>query len=223
METPQTPTVNHEYKTEPRVVNSFDGINAQQSALIYRHFVQGKVITKMVYQDIRAELEENPLFTLLFNHQGHFSNLYLHLGYELCFEQQGDFFYVRELREDASEEADDNALKVQTTLLLLGRYYSGSGRDLNLLCDHRFGLNEVDIERLKENEEFNAILKAVRLDNWDKALDFICVRNFAFKISNKQLFLSQAGKSFLMRLVAQYQGSGQDSGQEAQGGLQTSL
>lgn len=207
METPQQPTGDsHVEAPEVKITSSFDGVNAQQSALIYRQFVQGKVITKMTYHDIRAELEENPLFTLLFNHQQHFNHLYLHLGYELCFEQMGDFFYVRELREDASEEADDNALKVQTTLLLLGRYYSGSGRDLNLLCDHRFGLNEVDVEKLKENDEFNAILKAVRLDNWDKALDFICVRQFAFKISNKQLFLSQAGKGFLMRLVDQYQG-----------------
>ena len=201
-----TISTTNELKVEPKVISSFDGINAQQSTLIYRQFVQGKVITKMLYQDIRAELEENPLFTLLFNHQQHFTQLYQHLGYELCFEQHGDFFYVRESREEVSEEADDNALKVQTTLLLLGRYYSGSGRDLNLLCDHRFGLNEVDLERLKENEEFNAILKAVRLDSWDKAIDFICVRNFAFKVSSNQLFLSQAGKAFLMRLVEHYQG-----------------
>lgn len=186
-------------------INSFDQINAQQSALIYRQFVQGKVIVKQLYHDIRAQLEENPLFTLLFNHQQHFQQFYQHLGYELCFHQQGDFFYIRQLREDTSEEADDNALKVQTTLLLLGRYYSGSGRDLNLLCDPQFGLNDTDIEAIETNEEFKAILKAVRLDNWDKALDFITTRHFAFKSGPNSYFLSAAGKSFLFRLVEEYQ------------------
>lgn len=185
--------------------SSFDDINAQQSAQIYRYFVQGKVITKYFYNDIRAELEEDPLFTLLFNQYRHFSHLYLHLGYELCFESQSNFFYVREAREDVSDEADENALKVQTVLLLLGRYYSGTGRDLQRLCDHRFGIDEQDIKELKAHDEFNGILKAVRLDSWDKALDFICTRRFAFKINPQQIFLSNAGEGFLMKLVEQYQ------------------
>lgn len=189
----------------PLPINPFDLVSAQQSSLIYRQFVQGKVITKLLYNEIKVSMVENPLFTVLFNHQAHFDNLYKHLGYELCFHQQGDFYYVRELREDSSEEADDNALKVQTTLLLLGRYYSGSGRDLNLLCDPQFGLSEADCKALNENEEFKAILKAVRLDGWDKALEFISVRYFAFKSGANSYFLSQAGKAFLFRLVQEYQ------------------
>jgi hypothetical protein len=184
----------------------FDSVSAQHSTLIYRQFVQGKVMTKLLYNEIKAEMVENPLFTVLFNHQAHFEHLYRHLGYELCFHQKGDFYYVREMREDSSEEADDNALKVQTTLLLLGRYYTGSGRDLNLLCDLHFGLNDADHKALNENEEFKAILKAVRLDSWDKALDFITVRNFAFKSGENCYFLSQAGKAFLFRLVEEYEG-----------------
>lgn len=186
--------------------NPFDLVSAQHSTLIYRQFVQGKVLPKLLYNDIKAELVENPLFTVIFNHQTHFEHLYRHLGFELCFHQQGDFYYVREMREDSSEEADDNALKVQTTLLLLGRYYTGSGRDLNLLCDPRFGLNDVDTKALNENEEFKAILRAVRLESWDKALDFITLRNFAFKSGESCYFLSQAGKAFLFRLVEEYEG-----------------
>ncbi len=185
--------------------NPFDLINAEQSAKIYRQFVQGKVIPKHLYDDIRAKMVDNPLFTLLFNHHSHFEHFYRHLGFELCFHQQGDFYFVRESREDSEDEADDNALKVQTTLLLLGRYYTGSGRDLNLLCDHQFGLNESDIKQLEQNDEFKAILRAVRLDGWDKALEFICVRNFAFKSGKTSFFLSQAGAAFLFRLVEEYE------------------
>lgn len=201
--------VETEQVQEPTAVpvnhNPFDLINAEQSARIYRQFVQGRVITKMLFDDIRVSLVENPLFTVLFNHHSHFEHLYRHLGFELCFHQQGDFYYVRELREDNSDEADDNALKVQTTLLLLGRYYTGSGRDLNMLCDPQFGLNETDLKPLESNEEFKAILKAVRLESWDKALEFITIRNFAFKNGPSGYFLSQAGAAFLFRLVDEYQ------------------
>jgi hypothetical protein len=185
--------------------NPFDLISAQQSTKIYRQFVQGKVICKHLYNEVKVQLDENGLFTVLFNHQSHFEDLYKHLGYELCFHQQGDFYYVRELREDSSDEADDNALKVQTTLLLLGRYYTGSGRDLNLLCDPQFGLNDSDVKALQANEEFKAILKAVRLDSWDKALEFISTRHFAFKSGQSSYFLSQAGRAFLFRLVEEYE------------------
>ncbi|MFT4929717.1 MAG: hypothetical protein ACI8WB_005852 [Phenylobacterium sp.] len=189
----------------PVAYNTFDLINAEHSSNIYRQFVSGKVITKQMYSEVKVILEENPLFTLLFNHQVHFENLYKHLGYELCFHQKGDFYYVRELREDSTDEADDNALKVQTTLLLLGRYYSGSGRDLSHLCDPQFGLNEADIKALNCNEEFKAILQAVRLPSWDKALEFIQSRNFAFKSGVSSYFLSQAGAAFLFKLVEEYE------------------
>ena len=61
------------------------------------------------------------------------------------------------------------------------------------------------IETLAANDEFKAILKAVRLDSWDKALDFITVRNFAFKSGENCYFLSQAGSAFLFRLVQEYE------------------
>ena len=92
--------------TPAPAINTFDVVSAQQSTKIYRQFVLGKVITKQVYDEINVTLVENPLFTLLFNQQPHFENLYKHLGYELCFVQQGDFYYVRESREDSSEEAE---------------------------------------------------------------------------------------------------------------------
>ncbi|MCJ8270457.1 MAG: hypothetical protein MJK04_13765, partial [Psychrosphaera sp.] len=50
-------------------VSPFDSISAQHSTLIYRQFVQGKVMTKLLYNDIKAVMVENPLFTVLFNHQ----------------------------------------------------------------------------------------------------------------------------------------------------------
>ena len=184
--------------------NSFALVNAEQSANIFRQFTQGKVITKQVFEQIKSEQQDNPLFTCLFTHESHFKQLYQHLGYQLNLNNEGDFYYIQELREESSDEADDNALKVQTILLQLGRYYSQTGRDLTQLCQAMFGFNEADIVRLSKDDDSIAILKAIKVDSWPKAIDFIVSRNFAYKTGNTNYFISSAGKAFLFNLVEQY-------------------
>ncbi len=184
--------------------NSFSLINAEQSATIFRQFTQGKVITKQVFEQLSSEQKDNPLFTCLFNHESHFQQLYQHLGYQLCLNNEGDFYYVQEHRDESSDEADDNALKVQTILLQLGRYYSQTGRDLAQLCQVMFGFNESDIIALSKDEDSVAILKAIKIESWPKAIDFIVSRNFAYKTGNTNYFISSAGKAFLFNLVEQY-------------------
>jgi hypothetical protein len=187
-----------------QTTTSFDHVNAQHSATIFRQFNQGKVITKLVFDDINAKSTDNPLFTCLFNSSQHFESLYQHLGYELCLHSAGDFYYVRELRADSSDEADDNALKVQAILLQLGRYYSQTGRELEQLCQAQFGFNDSDLIILTKDDESLAILKAIKIDNWSKAIDFITSRNFAYKTGANSWFISSAGRSFLFNLVEQY-------------------
>jgi len=184
--------------------NSFVLINAEQSATIFRQFTLGKVITKQVFDQLSSEQQDNPLFTCLFNNESHFEQLYQHLGYQLCLNNDGDFYYVQEHREESSDEADDNALKVQTILLQLGRYYSQTGRDLTQLCQVMFGFNESDIISLSKDEDSVAILKAIKIESWPKAIDFIVSRNFAYKSGNNSYFISSAGKAFLFNLVEQY-------------------
>ncbi len=184
--------------------NSFALVNAELSANIFRQFTQGKVITKQVFEQIKSEQHDNPLFTCLFTHESHFKQLYQHLGYQLCLNNEGDFYYIQELREESSDEADDNALKVQTILLQLGRYYSQTGRDLAQLCQAMFGFNEADIVSLSKDDDSIAILKAIKIESWPKAIDFIVSRNFAYKTGNTNYFISSAGKAFLFNLVEQY-------------------
>lgn len=185
--------------------NSFSRVNAEQSATIFRQFTQGKVVTKQIYDEINSKHQENSLFTCLFAHESHFQQLYQHLGYQLCLNNDGDFYYVRELREDSSDEADDNALKVQTILLQLGRYYSQTGRDLEQLCQDTFGFNENDLHALSKDDDSLAILKAIKVDGWPKAIDFIVSRNFAYKTGANSYFISSAGRAFLFNLVEQYE------------------
>jgi hypothetical protein len=187
-----------------QISNSFEQVNAQQSAAIFRQFNQGKVITKQLFDEINGKSIDNSLFTCLFNASQHFESLYQHLGYELCLHSAGDFYYVRELRADSSDEADDNALNVQAILLQLGRYYSQTGRELEQLCQAQFGFNDSDLIQLGNDDESLAILKAIKIDNWSKAIDFITSRNFSYKTGANSWFISSAGRAFLFNLVEQY-------------------
>ena len=187
-------------------LDSFDEINAKMSALIYRDFVQGKVITKRAYDTLRSEYKDNPQYTLLFNHQNHFNKLYQHIGSELVLDESGEFYYIREVGDEGADEADENAFKIQVVLLILGRYFSRSGRDLELLTLPDIGIDEADMTALNEDPEYPDILRAARFKNGiQEALDFITSRCFAYKTGNKRYFLSDAGNAFLLRLVSAYE------------------
>jgi hypothetical protein len=190
-------------------LDSFDEIDAKMSSLIYRDFTQGKVITKRAYDSLRAEYKDSLQFTLLFNHETHFNKLYQHIGSELILDESGEFYYIRELGDDGADEADENAFKVQVVLLILGRYFSRSGRDLELLSAPDMGIDEADITALNDDSEYTDILRAARFKNGvQEALDFITGRCFAYKIGDKRYFLSDAGNAFLLRLVTAYEKSG---------------
>ena len=186
--------------------NSFDHIDASQSTAIYRQLTQGKVVLKNQYNVLRDDIEENLLYTLLFKRLDHFTTLYHHLGYELDFNEEGSFFYLKELLDHDADEADTNAFKVQVVLLLIGRYFSRSGRNLDLLFTPNVGMSENDIDELKKDDEYSEILRTARFNKgWDEALAFLAKRNFIFETSPPSFFISDAGRTYLLRLVNEYE------------------
>lgn len=186
--------------------DAFDRVDAKASAQIYRDFTQGKVITKRTYDALRAEYKDNPQFTILFNHETHFKKLYQHIGSELILDESGEFYYLREVGDAGADEADENAFKIQVVLLVLGRYFSRSGRDLELLCLPDMGISGEDIDYLNDDTEYADILRAARFKNgMFEALEFITSRCFAYKVGDKRYFLSDAGSAFLIRLVTAYE------------------
>lgn len=188
--------------------DSFDEIDAKMSAQIYRDFTQGKVITKRSYDTLRAEYKDNLQYTLLFNHETHFNKLYQHIGSELILDDSGEFYYIREVGDEGADEADENAFKIQVVLLILGRYFSRSGRDLELLSMPDMGIDEADIMALNDDPEYTDIFRAARFKNGTlEALDFITSRCFAYKMGENRYFLSDAGGAFLLRLIEAYEKS----------------
>ena len=185
---------------ENSVIYSFEEIPYTKSAEIYRLFSQGKVLNKQRYDDIQGCLVDDDLFTLVFNQIKHFTLFFKHMGYELKFDGEGDFYYTQDMRDSNNDESDDNAMKIQAVLLFIGRYYSTVG-DLAQLEDPMFGLKESDVDALKRDSMLESSLKALRLENWDKALEYLSSRNLIFRMSQDRYILSRAAMTFLNRLI----------------------
>ena len=64
-----------------------------------------------------------------------------------------------------------------------------------------FGLKESDIDALKQDDLLASSLKALRIDNWDKALEYLTSRSLVFKVSQDKYVLSKAAMTFLSRLI----------------------
>ena len=191
---------------KPEQTSSFEQILPAQSAAIYREFQAGRVIVRDVWDSNRAELRANPLYNLLFNHLFHFRTLYEHLGSELVFNETGAFFFLKESSDDESEEHDVNAFRVQVILLLIGRYFARSGRDLDYLGRPDAGLNEQDLTALAADEEYQDILRAARFEKGlPEALDYLDKRNLLFRSGATRYFMSSAGMYFLQELVREYE------------------
>jgi len=190
----------------PHTTNGFDQILPADSAAIYREFQAGRVIVRDVWDSNRSELRGNPLYNLLYNHLSHFRALYEHLGSELVFNEIGAFFFLKESSDDESEEHDENAFRVQVILLLIGRYFARSGRDLEYLGRPDAGLNEQDLTALAGDEEYQDILRAARFEKgFSEALDYLDKRNLLFRSGAGRCFLSSAGLYFLQELVREYE------------------
>lgn len=187
-------------------MSDFDDILPAHSAAIYREFQTGRVIVRDVWDSNRSELRANPLYNLLYNHLSHFRTFYEHLGSELVFNENGAFFFLRESSDDEGEEHDENAFRVQVILLIIGRYFARSGRDLEYLGRPDAGLNEQDLAALAGDEEYQEILRAARFEKgMPEALDYLEKRNLLFRSGAGRCFLSSAGLYFLQELVREFE------------------
>lgn len=185
----------------------FEHILPRDSVAVYREFMAGRVVPRDVYHSHRSELVDNPLYNILYNNLAHFRVLYEHLGYDLVFNEKGAFFFLRESTDEETDEHDENAFRVQVVLLILGRYFARSGRNIEYLGRVDAGLKEEDIKAIAGEDEYLEILRAARFEKgMPEALEYLIKRNFLFKSGASHYFLSSAGMFFLDELVNEYEG-----------------
>ncbi|MGF1772118.1 hypothetical protein L4C42_07365 [Vibrio wakamikoensis] len=183
-------------------MNTFSQVNMAKSQQIYTTFVNGKVITKQVYDLYQQSFLENALYTELYNNLEHFNQLYQHIGYSLNFNVDGEFFYIS--RSEVEEDADTNATKIQAMLLIIARYWVDKGFDLDDLTTPVIGLGRAALEEIGEQTIYNDIRLALGIETWDKAINYLVDRNFLYQCGDKHYILSSAGMHFLNLHVEKY-------------------
>lgn len=176
-------------------------LNHDISARIYQRFTQGKVITKLSYDKLKSVHNEDKDYTYLFRYVDAFTLLYKLIGKELEYNAKGEFFYINNFADSEIDEADEHALRTQSILLILGRYFEMSGRNIDNLSQDSLGFNNKDIDTLGENDEYKSICKALKFTSWQKAIEYLVNRGFAFDTSANHYFLSSAGKAFLDAVI----------------------
>lgn len=186
------------------LTSSFDRVDSEMSRAIYLQFTQGKVITKQVFNKNRQQFEENSLFTELFKHlETHYRKLYQHIGFELVFNVQGEFFHIR--KDDMAEDADEHATKIQALLLVIARYWTDKGFDLDDLADERFGFQSKHLDEIKQNEQYDQIRVAImQAKEWPICMNYLADRNFIFVCADKHYVFSSAGMHFLNHHIDKY-------------------
>lgn len=181
--------------------SAMTALNHNISARIYQRFTQGKVITKLSYNKLKSLHSEDKDYTYLFRYVDAFTLLYKLIGKELEYNSKGEFFYINNFADSEIDEADEHALKTQSILLILGRHFEMSGRNISSLSVDSLGFNNKDIDALGENDEYKSICKALKFVNWQKAIEYLVNRGFAFDTSSNHYFLSSAGKTFLDAII----------------------
>ncbi len=180
---------------------NFEKLNQDISARIYQRFTQGKIITKLGYNKLKSSEFEDKDYTYLFRYVDEFTLLYRLIGKQLEHNAKGEFFYINNLSDSELDEADEHALKTQAILLILGRHFEMTSRSIYNLSVDSLGFNDKDIADISKNEEYNSICKALRFANWQKAIEYLTNRGFAFETSSHHFYLSSAGKAFCEAVI----------------------
>lgn len=184
----------------------FDAVDPERSAEAFRDLSAGKVITRERFDQIQNDMVENPVYTTLFRNHEHFRAMYQHLGYELVFNDKRHFFFMRELSNSEDRDYNRNAFKIQVALLIIGRYFAQSGRDLQYLESPAVGLRENDIEAIAKDDEYTIMLRSAEFkEGVEAAFGFLRNRGFLFETGVNRYIMSPAGMYFLEKLVELYQ------------------
>jgi len=192
------------YTTNVLITSTFDAVDLELSQQAHSQFASGKVINRLLYDSYTQQFVENALYTELYKHlEAHYKKLYHHIGFELVFNVKGEFFYIR--KDDASEDADENATKVQALLLVIARYWADKGFDLDDLANENFGLKAKHVAEIQKNEQYDRIRTALLpKEDWNGCLRYLLNRNFMYLCGDDYYVISSAGMFFIQHHVEKY-------------------
>lgn len=177
--------------------------NPAHSQAIYQKFCIGSVINRQEYKSSVSDFIESPLYQEIIQNEPHYKTLYMHLGYELCRDSEGDYFYIKEnvVDENEGEEFDEASLKIIAILTIFSKCATTRGQALQFFSSPLQGITPDDIEWVNGQDELMSYLKAIKLKSASDAMDFLRKRGFAFKTTSNRSILSKGAMVMIMNLI----------------------
>lgn len=192
--------------------SGFENVDPDLSSALFKELTSGKLVNREKWDVIQNDFVDNKLYNCLFNNMEHFKTFYQHMGFELVFNEKSNFFYLRKYSDNDDKDYNRNAFKIQVTLLILGRYFAQSGRDLKWLASPSVGIQADDIKAIKDNEEYLTMFRAAEFkDGPQLAIAFLQDRGFLFETGKDRYIMSPAGMHFINSLIQNYEASYSDT------------
>lgn len=185
---------------------SFAKANPVHSRQIYKSFCGKSVINKKVYSESNARFISDPLYNELIENLDHYELLYLHIGYRLTHETEGEYFYVKSLSdEDETDESfDEVSLKIMAVLSLFARIATHRQQSLSTLGSELQGVTVADLDLIDSDDEMLSILRALKFKNASDAIELLKKNGFAFRVMSNRYVLSKGAMVMIGTLIEHF-------------------
>lgn len=182
-------------------------LTKKQSIAITNRLSKGEVITKRSYDGVSNSMLENKQFTTLFTNIDFYTEFFSHLGWNLSYKAEGEFFYLAKSENEQDEEGDASSLKVCLPLFFIAKNVVRKGLDLNILWATNVGLSGSDISEFKlSNLDDNIALQAIgyKGDVYEDAIKYLKGKSLVFTNNQNNIVFSSAAKYFVNQLIEKY-------------------
>lgn len=182
-------------------------LTKKQTIAITAKLSKGEVITKRSYDNASSTMIENKLFNTLFTHLDFYTEFYSHLGWNLAYKAEGEFFYLAKTDSDHDDEGDASSLKVCLPLFFIAKNTVRKGLDLNILWATNVGISDSEVTEFKTaNQDDNLALQAIgyKGDVYEDAIKYLKAKSLLFTNKQGNLVFNSAAKYFVNQLIEKY-------------------
>ncbi|MBY6094675.1 condensin complex protein MksE [Ferrimonas balearica] len=187
-------------------------VNPVRSQQLVKRLARGEIINRKSYNEGTSQLEESELYVSLAGNYEFYKALYLHMGWHLIFNTQGEFFYVSRVpEEDALEEGDPNSNRINYTLFALADNMVKRGFELGVLWSLHGGISNEDLAQMpdRDSEQWTVMTAlGFKDDVWAEGIKTLKTRGFVFEDSRGSIIFSNAAKYFIEHLINKFAGEG---------------
>jgi len=172
-------------------------MNYKLSPMIFQEFMNGRMINKIVLNDINGEPTKNTLFEEITGHIETYIEVYKCCGFDLV--RNGESFFIR---ERGLKQYDENAMNAMVLLDCIYRGALSIGTNPSILRELSLGLPVDQLDKIQAIPDINLVLKSCGFQK-NLLVDVkasLVNRKLAYITNTNSLVLSDAGIAFIDEL-----------------------